>query len=163
MEEKRKFTQEEREIILKDLAQRLPYNVAVVCTEEDDPDVYFRSILTGEMWNEFKRDHYGNIYRPILRKFSSMTNDEFNELTELCRSIDNSSERQWDEYFVIDVAHEDSSWGKSVSYSPEVQDWMNEHFFDYRGMIPEQLAIECTKKNCPNWYPKMEDENDGVL
>ena len=28
-------------------------------------------------------------------------------------------------------------------------DWLNKHYFDYRGLIPMGLAIEVTKENNP--------------
>jgi hypothetical protein len=64
--------------------------------------------------------------KPYLRPMSSMTEEEKEEYHKLC-----------DSYYGIYFDSIDSI------------DWLNKHHFDYRGLIPKNLAIEVTKENNP--------------
>lgn len=127
------MTQEERQLLIKDLAGRLPYNVVVGCTEDDEPDTFFKCILSGEMLQTiiYKTEYFN--YTPFLRPMSSMTNEEKEEYDDLLMSVDDGCE--------------------NTDYMPhscmEYVDWLNEHHFDYRGLIEKGLAIEVTEKNNP--------------
>lgn len=127
------MTQEERQLLIKDLAGRLPYNVVVGCTEDDEPDTFFKCILSGEMLQTiiYKTEYFN--YTPFLRPMSSMTKEEKEEYDDLLMSIDDGCE--------------------NTDYLPhscmEYVDWLNEHHFDYRGLIEKGLAIEVTEKNNP--------------
>ena len=114
------MTQENKELLLKDLCSRLSYSVKVqvnneICTlieidyEESSCGVkHIDGHLSGEYIEEVK---------PYLRPMSSMTEEEYNKYSELLR--------------------------KSNSY--EVVDWLNEHHLDYRGLTPMGLALEATE------------------
>lgn len=114
------MTQEDKELLLKDLCARLPYNVKVEgyelpCRILDSELLYF--IYTHQ---EFA------IRRPYLRPMSSMTDEERKEYHKSC-----------DDYFEV--------YFDSVNSI----DWLNSHHFDYRGLIPKGLALEVTPDNNP--------------
>lgn len=145
--------EKDQELLLLDLSYRAPYGVMV----DEFPYVgasklyyvdsfrlkYRTDANEGERYL-FDRNAVGDTIsriKPYLRPLSSMTEEEFDEVTELCRSIDSSQERQWIEDFVIDVAHYDD-WGESVYYKSKVHEWFDKHMFDYRGLIEKGIALE---------------------
>ena len=118
-----KITKEERQLLLKDLCARLPYGVICqfiwtydgedVITKEDD-NIRCINIYT----KEIQADYYGEWVdlehcKPYLRPMSSMTEEEDDELN----------------YATM------GNYGENA-------DWLNEHHFDYRGLIEKGLALE---------------------
>lgn len=132
-----KMTQEERQLLIKDLAGRLPYNVVVGCTEDDEPDTFFKCILTGEMLHTiiYKTEYFN--YAPFLRPMSSMTEEEKREIYDWLVENDvdwfDFNKLRLDEILISF----DSSW--------LLVDWLNAHHFDYRGLIEKGLALEAPK------------------
>lgn len=114
------MTQEERELLLKDLCARLPYNVKV----KHLLDTYPSDLLCIDAEkNVVYVNHYGSegkykieCIRPYLRPMSSMTEDE---------------EKQFQDVNLYELP-----------YTVEGLDWLNEHHFDYRGLLEVGLAIE---------------------
>lgn len=122
------MTQEEIQLLLKDLCARLPYGVK--CFAEDseygdvgvvysvdpfekvDPNIYIQ-YYKGNVMSFFTSE-----VRPYLRPMSSMTEEEQLE------------------------------YG-SFDGLAKCMDWLNAHHFDYRGLIEKGLAIAVTKENNP--------------
>lgn len=109
------MTQEEKQLLLKDLCARLPYSVFGLHRGEDLPLYVIDNsgaymVLGYNAW--FNLDTVP--FKPYLRPMSSMTEEE------------------WKEYNQI---------GKSFSFTDEV-DWLLKYHFDYRGLIPMGLALE---------------------
>lgn len=69
------MTKEEKQLVVKDLAARLPYNVIVYNTRPVDAAISFMEILTGKLLGEFMGDDTFEL-RPYLRPMSSMTQEE---------------------------------------------------------------------------------------
>lgn len=117
------MTQEDKELLLKDLCARLPYHCRVFYEYVDDLDnkTYGYS-LTLNTWciDEFNADKA--IVKPYLRPMSSMTEEETKEYNKVMFQ----SERYEDDY-AADV------------------DWLNKNMFDYRNLIPMGLALEAPK------------------
>ena len=133
------MTQEDKELLLKDLSSRLPYGVIINTTEGYGHLCSINQTIFG---NEYginikatKRDYFNdrecNI-KPYLRPMSSMTEEEINEFHKL-RLIH------------INYGLEPLQCVLSVN---EI-DWLNKKMFDYRGLIPKGLAIAVTKDNNP--------------
>ncbi|MBQ1759673.1 MAG: hypothetical protein IIZ94_08315 [Prevotella sp.] len=135
------MTQEDKQLLLKDLCARLPYGVFCVGTTyelDDDGERYIpvkvKDTLT-EIHNyklETASVRLGLIssckletVKPYLRPMSSMTEEEEDEWWE----FDNKN--------TIVETH---------SYSI---DWLNAHHFDYRNLIERGLAIAVTEDNNP--------------
>ncbi len=118
------MTQEEKELLLKDLCARLPYGV--ICQMEDkliiNESQYYDSTLS-ERHIELFRNHKDFYIKPYLRSMSSMTEEEVDEFT------------QFDVY----------ANGEYIMPNYEVIDWLNAHHFDYRGLIKKGLALEAPK------------------
>ena len=120
------MTQENKELLLKDLCARLPYNV--ICQVEFRENRKYTSkvmllsgIFTDEAYFTTKDGSiYSNEYKPYLFPLSSMTEEEKLMYEGLMIGTDN------------------------ISYMLDVVDWLNAHHFDYRGLIEKGLAIDAT-------------------
>lgn len=133
------MTQEDKELLLKDLCARLPYGVKVAFFNEDLTYHSEPKILTGiECINNLNysnlEDEDGNttiveFVKPYLFPLSSMTTEQRYELHDLIHNLN-----------VLAINGEIGDW---VVSSSEV-DWYNKNHFDYRGLIPKGLAIDAT-------------------
>lgn len=129
--------QEDKELLLKDLCARLPYNCRVFYEYIDNLDnkTYGYS-LTLNTWciDEFIANKA--VIKPYLRPMSSMTKEEKGEL---------KLEQEKDEELFIQVINksqngDDSLLGTVIPHCAE--DWANKNHFDYRGLIEKGLALE---------------------
>jgi hypothetical protein len=138
------MTQEDKQLLLKDLCARLTYGVKLFYKYKTwDSEKIATSIrladgkiaLSSKFNKEgdwFPIEEAGEILiKPYLRPMSSMTEEEDKEYT----NIDNRSYS-----CPINYAH--------IPASDRI-DWLNAHHFDYRGLIEKGLAIEVTKENNP--------------
>ena len=123
------MVQEDKELLLKDLCARLPYNLRIRTHYEDDiyGDIILHKISDTRVNDLYKIENC----KPYLRPLSSMTEEEEKEYI----NIDNMSYS-----CPMDYAHFPAF--KRI-------DWLNAHHFDYRGLIECGLAIEVTEKNNP--------------
>ena len=109
------MTKEDKELLLKDLSARLLYGV--IMTNKKLKDTYYP--LDGNEWQQaYYDDDWDDV--PYLRPMSSMTEEE-------------------KKY----VYRNFSPTGQELFSLPYV-DWLNEHHFDYRGLIEKGLALEAT-------------------
>lgn len=143
------MTQEDKDLLLHDLCARISYELkgrvqAEVSTgtydinsghldyTEIDIDVEVFGIQENEMiiypvdskYNELIAE-YPYTYEefiPYLRPMSSMTEDEYEEYSNIANL----------------TIYED---GRCISNGKEY-DWLNVHHFDYRGLIEKRLALE---------------------
>lgn len=104
---------EDKELLLKDLCARL-YTDTVVNYNDTEGCDYKLTIRTLSNFPEEKLKCY-------LRPMSSMTKEEREHFFNTC----------------IYLRGELSYWWTCESY-----DWLNEHHFDYRGLIEMGLALE---------------------
>lgn len=80
--------------------------------------------------------------KPYLRPMSSMTDEEKEELKqEFCIDVrEEDNGRHTEEYGYVTVYH---NFNNETWYIPyEAIDWLNEHHFDYRGLIEKGLAMK---------------------
>ena len=129
------MTQEDKELLLRDLCTRLPYNV--MCQVEFKEDgkhnskvMLLSGIFTDEAYFTTKDGSiYSNEYKPYLFPLSSMTEEEQRTLDSMCNGVEMVSRLSGLKMF--DKAFK----------------WLNENHFDYRGLIEKGLAIDATDKN----------------
>ena len=134
------MTQEDKELLLKDLCARLPYGIKFKADNEE----YIREIHYIKDENVYIREYRNLPYwmdtiKPYLRPMSSMTNEEGKELEDLFNKIDAPC---WvdTEYGCVNFASGNDFIDTEIA---EVYtDWLNAHHFDYRGLIPRGLALE---------------------
>ena len=129
------MTQEDKNLLLKDLCTRLSYKIIVkvndtqgIMDEIDIPNErIFVSNLNPFLYGGARASWFtvnGDKIYPYLRPMSSMTDEEFEEFYDI---------------------------GEDNQYDLDTQqiDWLNAHHFDYRGLIEKDLAIEVTEGNNP--------------
>ena len=111
------MTQEDKELLLKDICARLPYGVIIQIKDW--------TVLDAEL----KIGHINRLQisdvelKPYLFPMSSITDEQYKEYWELEHS------------------------GNMEHLSIPALDWLNKNHFDYRGLIPMDLAIDATNLN----------------
>ena len=130
------MTQKEKELVIEDLAARLPYGVR--CSYPYGVDT-LQSIDLEDMSFTFDCPSDDNYYeidgiRPYLRPMSSMTKSERKEFDDLSKF----DEDAW-------MGNHKVGFPKQARIMSKCVDWLNAHHFDYRGLIPKGLALEATE------------------
>ena len=125
------MTQEQKDLLLKDLCARLPYNIKVYDNNGNFNTSYVNLLhINGKVSEAFVgngmqcRTAPIDEIRPYLFPLSSMTEEqikEFNSITQKCSTY----------------------IGKSILLT----DFCNKHHIDWRGLIPMGLAIDATGLN----------------
>ena len=124
------MTKEDKELLLKDLCARLPYGVFV-------KDTY--------------NGHYGRMCKISQGYVYYVSKENCNHLEErpryikpYLRSMSSMTKKEHDEYSVLyqKVYYKDSPTELDLS---GIIEWLNEHHFDYRGLIEKGLALEAPK------------------
>jgi hypothetical protein len=119
------MTKEDKQLLLQDLCARLPYGV--ICDIYNDTCTIREKLLFAGI-SRFADDTI--CVRPYLRPMSSMTEEEKYELTKYAIIGDGH---------IAGVDFVDWIQRKDV---PNYMDFLNSHYFDYRGLIGMGLAIE---------------------
>ena len=128
------MTQEEKQLLVKDLSARLPYGV--ICFA---PDYEYGDI--GKLWciEPFEDlDPQITVQYPkgnTITKFCS-------EVKPYLRPMSSMTEEERKEYF--------ATWGYETIHGmgvpcSETYDWLDKYHFDYRGLIEKGLALEATE------------------
>lgn len=145
------MTQEDKELLLKDLCGRIPYGVKVelhenVCTllgYFDDFVMLTANVPTGQQTN------ISNI-KPYLRPMSSMNEDEQEDF-----SVFIGRTERYVQQICLDadsIANPIIGGFKCVYWGlfNKCIDWLNKKMFDYRGLIPMGLALEAPENMYKN-------------
>lgn len=139
------MTQEDKELVFKDICARLPYGVHILVHDTfeystvpfqnaylktydaseliDSISLNLRYSSKDKLFNRIIKEHKDYLeIKPCLFHFSSMT------------------EKQKNEYQYIT-----ERWMNDPAYSiSDSIDWLNKNHFDYRGLIEKGLAIDAT-------------------
>lgn len=118
------MTQEDKQLLLKDICARLPYDVKVKFG--DNPNIFdleYRIKFAAMYGDSDKLEDILDItnIKPYLFPLSSMTEEQKIDLTK----------------FVANGIMDENI----------VYDWYNKNHFDYRGLIPRGLANDATGLN----------------
>lgn len=120
------MTQEDKNLLLKDLCARLPYGNTEVKVTEPTNDIMDEVFVGKHVCSTIDIEDFilGRfIVKPYLRPMSSTTEEEKKEYKEYLNSIE----------------------GQLIGFKGRciwVIDWLNKHHFDYRGLIEKGLALE---------------------
>ena len=124
------MTQEDKELLFKDLCARLPYNV--ICQVEfresgkyQSKSMFLSGVFTDEAYFTTESGSiYSNEYKPYLFPLSSMTDEQEEEYNDLnCYELG------------------------CFPHTEEALDYLIKNHFDYRGLIEKGLAINATGLN----------------
>lgn len=131
------MTQEDKELLLKDLCTRLPYGVKCKVNYMINNETTYGEDVESECIDIIKRisfDTY-SVYtewlgyesdiedvKPYLRPMSSMTEEEKEEYEHIASGIEVEN-------------------GIRIPNVNQIE-WLNRNHFDYRGLIPMELALE---------------------
>ena len=135
------MTQKDKELLLKDLSARLQYGVKCKSKYFDNDTLSGIIVDEEETMFNFSVNNEGFItqlccseFKPYLFPLSSMTEEQRKEYDKIIyHSVELHCERYYD---VIDV-----------DYCDELQDFYHKNHFDYRGLIPMNLANDATNLN----------------
>lgn len=136
------MTQEERQLLIKDLCARLSYSVICCVTHKKNGSLVKEDMkLSGifENGNFYFLDEIGSTYSddyiPYLRPMSSMTEGEkdFIRNKYFYEDWDSWSDLLHYHYHLINI--------KEI---PEFMEWIYTHHLDYSGLIEKGLALEAT-------------------
>lgn len=118
------MTQEEKELLLKDISARLRYGVKIK-SEQDVNPIEIHYIRDEEVYTrQFKNLPYWiDSIKPYLRPLSSMTFDESAEFALLQTDF-------YSEGWLYPLAAEN------------LLEWLNKRHFDYRNLIGKGIALE---------------------
>jgi hypothetical protein len=122
------MTQEDKDLLFKDICTRLPYKlVCEVKYKEEGKYKKSNMVLSGVFTDEAyftsgKGSIYSNDYKPYLFPLSSMTEEHQKEEYNICA-------------------------GYIIGYESNLIDFYNKYHYDYRGLIPMGLAEDATDKN----------------
>lgn len=137
------MTQEKKSLLLKDLCARVPYHpkghVVNACNGAECDE--WLTCATFTMFTNIT-----NNCRLYLRPMSSMTYEEKKEFIHCAEyEVEESVNGNHYEYYLKDYT---GTTEKPICNCNAI-DWLNANHFDYRGLIPMDLAIEVTKENNP--------------
>jgi hypothetical protein len=132
------MTQEEKELLMKDLCARLPYGVITRSEFEEYEDgkcvVHYTDLplvrKNSDGWDIITLLSYGIVkykMKPYLRPMSSMTEEEKMEFHKIL------------------VKSQDCSYENNESATTILNDWYLSKGFDVRGLIPKGLALEAAE------------------
>lgn len=158
------MTQEDKELLLKDLCARIPYEVVGKCELDASYDTSFDTIFQTHKFDavvygfkadslfvypliedrdeeEFANEEVANgidilDFKPYLFPMSSMTEEQNKEYYILC-----------DDAPIYYYKYGELIEDKVLYDTWESIDYLNAHHFDYRGLIEKGLAIDATGLN----------------
>lgn len=135
------MTQEDKNLLLKDLCARLPYEVKAQVYNHWRDEVQDETITIENLHQLIETFSIGDI-KPYLFPLSSMTEEQEKEFNDLYYRYHESA-------FIFNERFSYDKWNlKDIGFYPYyLQDWFNKNNFDYRGLIPMELAIDATGKN----------------
>ena len=130
------MTQEDKELLLKDLCARLPYGVKALHKEET---ITIRAYIPDLVIDEVGISHTVEDCKPYLFPLLSMTEEQY-------KYISYNFGRDGLDYIKYGTCDFHSS---TINFKDiyKLVDWLNKNHFDYRGLIKKGLAIDATGKN----------------
>lgn len=118
------MTQEQKDLLLKDLCARLPYGVKISVNDKAEILQGINTLDNVVEYGSFLSCGIEEV-KPYLFPVSSMTDEQKNEFHKHCFS----------DMFGI------------LFYTEETYDWLNANHFDYRRLIDKGLGIDATGLN----------------
>jgi hypothetical protein len=139
LSEERKVERENKDLLLKDLTERLIYHVVLSFNDGEIEPIY--SIRENGLKYMINDAYYVEEVKPYLFPLSSMTEEQTEELR-----LEHEKDVKTMANCLKKCSEGDTSLrGKNILY--HAVDWCNKNHFDYRGLIEKGLAIDATNLN----------------
>lgn len=139
------MTQEQKDLLLKDLCGRLPYGVKVqvapVPSKEYEHITFNAKIV-----------YIDNNYIGVLSDWDSVFQQDITQVKPYLFPLESMTEEQKKEYTKVCELDTEMLFKTHVDGTPfpamyNSQDWLDANHFDYRGLIPMGIANDATGKN----------------
>ena len=124
------MTQEDKQLLLKDLCARLPYGVKINIKSDYTREMEDTELTLYHLEGLGYNVEYRNLH-PYLRPMSSMTEEEKKEF-QAC-------------HCVYELHPDFQPMMCNLANELNMFDWLLSHYFDFRGLIEKGLAIEAPK------------------
>ena len=137
------MTKEEKELLLKDLCARLPYEVKVLFENKVFNIDYISAIYKEIKLDDSSKNYTLNIsvVKPYLFPLSSMTKEQLFEVQEILGKNEIEIENGF--LSIIDSGRNTITYLEILA----LLNWFYKNHFDYRGLIEKGLAINATGLN----------------
>ena len=131
-----KMTNDDKDLILKDVCGRMCYGVILMKKDMSNCiQIDCSANLKAFIYND---------WLPVLRRMSSMTDKEKEMLVNASNYEFKYTNDGMDCRYIHTLGDEYAGKITIWNIEPSAIDWLNEHHFDYRGLIDKNLAIEAT-------------------
>ena len=136
------MTQEDRELLLKDLSSRVPYGVKYMKyswgygLDQEIPEVEVLECVDKNGYISHTKVYKIDDIKPYLFPLSSMTEEQKKEYNFWKHEVP-----------VFHYEYGDVVEEVELFDSPESFEYLIENHFDYRGLIEKGLALDATNKN----------------
>ena len=133
------MTQEQKDLLLKDLCERLPYGVKAKVLVEDILH-YDYSSEEGGFINGIENINNGLFVIQCREDSYVLSYDEFKPYLRPMSSMTDSEAIEWHK----------TTFGQRWITEDNIErciDWLNAHHFDFRGLIEKGLALDATGLN----------------
>ena len=121
------MTQEDKELLFKDLCARLPYGVKVKTN-----NINILKLGSHTRVGEYVTDVIEPC-KPYLFPLSSMTEEQYNEFFSYYHNIEMDAVKASGDYLKAAYIGDDAKYS-----------WLNKNHIDYRGLIEKSLALDAT-------------------
>ena len=144
------MTQNEKDLLMKDLCARLPYGVKLGFYASATKQTYICTLLGLEPQEDepvIAKTENGSFYmladhvKPYLFPLSSMTEEQYWEMQKL------SGEDCLEHMEILKNFRNNTDFSHLPLYEYRVIEFFHKYHFDYRGLIPMGLANDATGKN----------------
>lgn len=141
------MTQEDKNLLLKDLSARLPYDVKVSCNDKVynfNGIQYFNiCILTDDNENNAFTTAGIKYIKPYLFPLTNLTEEQRNDVSKLLIN----TQDEFPPYGKINMVGCDNLFISTVKQANALIKYCITHHFDINGLIPMGLAIDATGLN----------------
>lgn len=148
------------ELLIKDLTCRLSYGVkCLVEIDETEYDEFsgkvigFKGKSIGELYLLDMNDNHVELYfnekNNISDELSDMSMEgliTINYIKPYLRPMSSMTKDERFQFFLVSKYASLNDDNTLNHCTPDGFDWLNAHYFDYRGLIPMGLAIEATRE-----------------
>lgn len=134
------MTQEEKKLLFIDICARVPYYPYALFDLDKKFDGGFQAPIIGMV----NKGNTGVInYNQEFYAYGCMTPFSIDEFRIYLRPMSSMTEEECEEY--DDISYGINNIGSKYKYY-DLCDWLNSHHFDYRGLIPMDLALEAKER-----------------